>query len=126
MAVEGALACAIPLGRTTRAICGLGDRANFVPTLILPGAAATLPVTRLPGVDAGLQEFAEGWPQFGANCYSQIAENFFVVGKHDSVFAVLLLSVHVKTNRVKTTSVGSSDLKVSSWQEYFGQRAFVG
>jgi hypothetical protein len=70
----------------------------------------------LPGVDDNLQEFAEGCPQFGTNFRFRIAENFLVVCKNDSVFAVLLLSIHVKTNGIKTTGVRSSDLKISGWK----------
>jgi hypothetical protein len=47
------------------------------------------------------EQHGEGLSYLGANP-SRVAEKFFMVSEHDSVFAVLALVVHVKTNRVKT------------------------
>jgi len=40
-----------------------------------------------------------------------------MVCERDSLFAVLALVVHLEANRVETTSVRTTNLKISCWQK---------
>ena len=73
-------------------------------------------------VDAGVRtcdhipnQTSERGPEFTGDFDAPVAQNFFVIGANNSMFAVLCFTVYVNAHRIKVPRVRTSNLDLTCW-----------
>jgi hypothetical protein len=62
-----------------------------------------------------LDEFAKRGPQFTPDRHAGMAQNLFMVGPDDTVFAILI-GAELEAHGVKIAGIRTADLNIARWQ----------